>query len=144
MCSTAVYLQRKHDLTWLDSLQFEKFGVKSFWNCDKLFIFKILDHCIDFQNIGVSPASAKLTVKYRPGRWNTGHLATLLWLESRVINCDSSRVILWKMWLESSNHFFQRDSSSESPKIVTRLTITFVITQDVFLYEFEFLEANCS
>jgi len=24
------------------------------------------------------PASAKLGVKYRPGRWNTGRLATLL------------------------------------------------------------------
>jgi len=25
-----------------------------------------------------------------------------LWLESRVIDCDSSRVIMWKTWLESS------------------------------------------
>jgi len=28
-------------------------------------------------------------------------LETLLWLESRVIDCDWSRVILWKTWLES-------------------------------------------
>jgi len=27
-------------------------------------------------NIDFLPASAKLAVKYRPGRWNTGHLAT--------------------------------------------------------------------
>jgi len=32
----------------------------------------------DFQNTGFLPASAKLAVKYRPGRWNTGHLATHL------------------------------------------------------------------
>jgi len=32
-------------------------------------------------------------------------------LESRVIDCDSSRVILWKTWLESSHHVSQRDSS---------------------------------
>jgi len=31
----------------------------------------------DFQNTGLLPTSAKLAVKYRPGRWNTGHLATL-------------------------------------------------------------------
>jgi len=66
-----------------------------------------------------------------------------LWLESRVIDCDSSRVILWKTWLESS-HFVKnvtrvesfcekRDSSrvtiflnvtrveSESPKIAIRV-----------------------
>jgi len=35
----------------------------------------------DFQNTGILPATAKLAVKYRPGRWNTGHLATLLWDE---------------------------------------------------------------
>ena len=29
----------------------------------------------------------------------------------RVIDCDSSRVILWKTWLESNHHFSQRDSS---------------------------------
>jgi len=34
-----------------------------------------------------------------------------LWLFSRVIDCDSSRVILWKTWLETSQHFSQRDSS---------------------------------
>jgi len=32
----------------------------------------------DFQNTGLLPAFAKLAVKYRPGQWNTGHLATLL------------------------------------------------------------------
>jgi len=32
----------------------------------------------DFQNTGILPASPKTAVKYRPGRWNTGHLATLL------------------------------------------------------------------
>jgi len=28
----------------------------------------------DFQNTGLLRASAKLAVKYRQGRWNTGHL----------------------------------------------------------------------
>jgi len=37
-----------------------------------------LRQIIYFQKTGLSPASAKLAVKYRPGRWNTGHLATLL------------------------------------------------------------------
>jgi len=31
--------------------------------------------------------------------------------ESRFIDCDSSRVILWKTRLESSHHLSQRDSS---------------------------------
>jgi len=31
-----------------------------------------------FQNTGILPATAKLAVKYRPGRLNTGHLATLV------------------------------------------------------------------
>jgi len=31
----------------------------------------------DFQNTGLLPAPAKLAVKYRPGRWNADHLATL-------------------------------------------------------------------
>jgi len=44
----------------------------------KLFIFKIPASGTDFQNTGLLPASAKLAVKYRPGRWNTGHLATLM------------------------------------------------------------------
>jgi len=35
----------------------------------------------DFHNTGLLPASAKLAVKYCPGRWNTGHLATLVVLE---------------------------------------------------------------
>jgi len=30
---------------------------------------------------------------------------------TRVIDCDSSRFILWKTWLESNHHFSQRDSS---------------------------------
>jgi len=30
-----------------------------------------------FPNTGLLPASAKLAVKYRPDRWNTGHLTTL-------------------------------------------------------------------
>jgi len=55
-----------------------KFGVRSFWNCDKLFIFKIPASGTDFQNTGLSLASAKLAVKYQPGRWNTCHLATLV------------------------------------------------------------------
>jgi len=42
---------------------------------------------------------------------NSEILQKWLWLESRVIDCDSSRVILWKMWLESSHYFSQRDSS---------------------------------
>jgi len=33
----------------------------------------------DFQNTNFLPASPKTAVKYRPGRQNTGHLATLLW-----------------------------------------------------------------
>ena len=31
----------------------------------------------DFQNTSLLPAFAKLAVKYRQGRWNTGHLTTL-------------------------------------------------------------------
>jgi len=38
----------------------------------------------DFQNTGFSPAFAKLAVKYRPGRWNTGHLATLRGRDERI------------------------------------------------------------
>jgi len=46
-----------------------------------------------------------------------------LWLESRVIDCDSSRVILWKTWLESSRVTIFLNVTrvaSESPKTVTR------------------------
>jgi len=32
----------------------------------------------DFQDTGLLLASAKLSVKYWPGRWNTGDLATLM------------------------------------------------------------------
>ena len=39
-----------------------------------------------------------------------------LWLDSRVIDCDSSRVIMWKTWLESSHHSSQRDSSLSHQK----------------------------
>jgi len=42
------------------------------------FIFKIPASGTAFQNTGFLPASAKLAVKYRPARRNTGHLATLL------------------------------------------------------------------
>jgi len=50
-----------------------------------LVIFGVLLQCIyfqntsgtDLQNTGFLPGSARLAVKYRPGRWNTGHLATL-------------------------------------------------------------------
>jgi len=58
---------------------------------------------------------------------------------SRVIDCDSIRVILWKTWLESSRVtiFFKvtRDES-KSPKIVTRVesltrvTLSLVCTMD--------------
>jgi len=41
-----------------------------------LFVFKIPASGTDFRNTGLLPASANLAVKYRPGRWNTGHLAT--------------------------------------------------------------------
>jgi len=50
-----------------------------------------------------------------------------LWLESRVIDCDSSRVILWKMWLESSRVTIFLNVTrveSESPKIVTRVELS--------------------
>jgi len=43
-----------------------------------LFIFKIPALGTDFQNTGLLPASTKLAVKCRPGRWKTGHLTTLL------------------------------------------------------------------
>jgi len=51
-----------------------------------------------------------------------------LWLESRVIDCDSSRVNLWKTWLDSS-HFVKNVTrvESESPKIVTRVKSSRVI-----------------
>jgi len=41
-------------------------------------ILKIPVSVTDFQNTGLSLASTKLAVKYMPGRWNIGHLATLL------------------------------------------------------------------
>jgi len=41
------------------------------------FVFTIPVSDTDFQNTGLLPASPKLAVKYRPGRWNTGHLTTL-------------------------------------------------------------------
>jgi len=62
----------------LELLYFEKFGIRSFWNYAELFIFKLPASGSDFQNTGLSPASAKLVVKYRLGRWNSGHLATLV------------------------------------------------------------------
>jgi len=60
-----------------ESLQVEKFCVSSFWSYCKVFIFKIPASGTRFQNTVFLPSSAKLTVKYQPGRWNTGHLATL-------------------------------------------------------------------
>ena len=42
----------------------------SFLSYEKLFIFKIPASGTDFQNTGLSPASAKSAVNYRPGRWN--------------------------------------------------------------------------
>jgi len=41
------------------------------------FFFQNTGSGADFQNTGFLPVSAKLAVKYRPGRCNTGHLATL-------------------------------------------------------------------
>jgi len=41
------------------------------------FIFTIPASDTDFQNTDLLPASAKLAVKYRPGRRNIGHLTTL-------------------------------------------------------------------
>jgi len=41
------------------------------------FIFTIPALDTDFQNTGLLTASAKLAVKYRQGRWNTGHRTTL-------------------------------------------------------------------
>jgi len=41
------------------------------------FIFTIPASDTDFQNTGLLPAFTKLAVKYRPCRWNTGHLTTL-------------------------------------------------------------------
>jgi len=52
--------------------------VSSFWSYSNAVIFKIPASGTDFQNTGFLPVSAKLAVKYRPGRWNTGHLATLI------------------------------------------------------------------
>jgi len=70
------------ELSWqdslLESLQFERFCVSSFCSYCKLFIFEIPASGTDFQNTGFLPAFAKLAIKYRPSRWNTGHLATLL------------------------------------------------------------------
>jgi len=39
-----------------------------------------------------------------------------LWLEFRVIDCDSIREIMWKTWLELSHHFSQRESSPSHRK----------------------------
>jgi len=36
-----------------------------------------------------------------------------LWLESRVLDCDSIRVILWKAWLESSTWLWLQSSFCE-------------------------------
>jgi len=68
----------------LESLQCEKFCVSSFWSHSNAFIFKIPASGTNFQNTGFLPASAKLTVNYRPGRWNTSHLPTLAATRSRM------------------------------------------------------------
>ena len=69
------------ELSWqdslLESLQFEKFRVSSFWIYSNAFTFKTPAPGTYFQNTCFLPASAKLAVKYRPGQWNTGHLAAL-------------------------------------------------------------------
>jgi len=57
--------------------KFERFCVSCFCSYCKLLIFKIPVLGTDVQNSGFLPAFAKLAVKYRPGRLNTGHLATL-------------------------------------------------------------------
>ena len=41
-----------------------------------IFIFKMPAAGTDWKNTGLLPATAKFSAKYRPGRWNTGHLAT--------------------------------------------------------------------
>jgi len=43
----------------------------------------------EFQNAGLLPASAKLAVKYRPSRWNTGHLAAL---------AAMGKPLRWRCW----------------------------------------------
>ena len=50
--------------------------VITIWEVVCWFFLELLQ-CIYFQNTDFLPASAKLAVKYRPGRWNTGRLATL-------------------------------------------------------------------
>jgi len=44
----------------------------------QIFIFKIPAAGTHFTNTVFLPATAKLAGKYRLGRWNTDHLATLL------------------------------------------------------------------
>jgi len=51
---------------------------------------------IDFQNTGFLQAFAKLAVTYRPGRWNTGHLATLF------LYMRGSKRIYLKWWRRSN------------------------------------------
>jgi len=49
--------------------------------------FKISASGTGFENTGFLPAPAKLAVKYRPGRWNTGHVATLLTSQELLYKC---------------------------------------------------------
>jgi len=48
----------------------------------------------DFHNTGFSRASIKLAVKYWPGWWNTGHLATL---RSKHVGCHERFLLLAKI-----------------------------------------------
>jgi len=50
-----------------------KFGVSSFEVAANFLFSKYRLQALIFK----IPAFAKLAVKYRPGRWNTSHLATL-------------------------------------------------------------------
>jgi len=42
-----------------------------------ILIFKISAAGTDLKHTSLLPATVRFAVKYEPGRWNTGHLATL-------------------------------------------------------------------
>ena len=122
-----------------DSLQesslFKKIDVSSFWSYGKLFIFKIPASGTDFQNTGLLPASAKLAVKYRPGRWNTGHLATPFMTtpssaESCYLTCVASALFYCCLFL--------RNNMATNPKGLLQVTIVtayfraWLLTSNIF------------
>jgi len=60
----------------------------------------------NFENTGFLPASPKTAVKYRPSRWNTGHLATLPGTAVGYVVGRRTIVVLCHAYIYSSKHIF--------------------------------------